>query len=345
LRVSASWKGEGATPTRCGERTDRPMAALTKRMTISSLRERLWPKSAQQREQHILGYLFLLPDLIGLGVFWIAPMIFLFYLSLHEWTGLSAATRIGFENYVELMHDELWWKSLRVTLVYLAAFVPLVVIVPLALAVLLNMQIRGRNWFRTGFFVPFAIPMVIAAVAWAFMLDPGFGVVNYILRGILHLPLIRELGWKLPGQMWLASRTQALPVVILVGIWKFVGFYMIIFLAGLQDIPTEYYEAAMIDGASTWRLFRDITVPLLRPVIMFVLLIAAFRAFQVFDQVYVMTSGGPFYATYTVMYFIYLKGFRFFRFGYAAAASVVLFAMILVFTLAQIRYVGLGEAE
>jgi len=321
------------------------MAALTKRMTLGSLKEKVWPKSAQEREQRVLGYLFLLPDLIGLAVFWIVPMAFLFYLSVHEWTGLSPATYVGLKNFAELMHDGLWWKSVRVTLVYLAAFVPLVVIVPLVLAVLLNTEIRGRNWFRTGFFVPFAIPMVIAAVAWAFMLDPGFGVVNYLLRGLLQLPLIRELGLKLPSQMWLASRTQALPVVIFVGIWKFLGFYMIIFLAGLQDIPAAYYEAAMIDGASSWRMFRDVTVPLLRPVIIFVVLIAAFRAFQVFDQVYVMTSGGPFYATYTVMYYIYQLGFRYFRFGYGAAASVLLFAMILVFTLAQVRYVGLGEAE
>jgi multiple sugar transport system permease protein len=321
------------------------MAALARRMNFGSLKEKIWPKSAEKREQHILGYLFLLPDLIGLGVFWIAPMIFLFYLSLHEWTALSAPTRIGLENYRELMGDGLWWKSVQVTIVYLAAFVPLVVIVPLVLAVLLNTEIRARNWFRTGFFVPYAIPMVIAAVAWAFMLDPGFGVVNYIIRAVLQLPLIREFGWKLPAQMWLASKSQALPVVIFVGIWKFVGFYMIIFLAGLQDIPAEYYEAAMIDGANAWQLFRDVTVPLLRPVITFVLLIAAFRAFQVFDQVYVMTSGGPFYATYTMMYFIYLKGFRFFRFGYAAAASVVMFGMILIFTLAQFRYMGLGQAD
>lgn len=321
------------------------MAASTERVTFGSLKEKIWPKSAQQREQRVLGYLFLLPDLIGLGVFWIAPMLFLFYLSVHEWTGLSPSTYIGLQNFAELMNDHVWWKSVRVTIVYLAAFVPLVVIVPLALAVLLNTEIRGRNLFRTGFFVPFVIPMVIAAVAWAFMLDPGFGVVNHLIREVLQLPVIRELGWELPHQMWLASTTQALPVVIFVGIWKFVGFYMIIFLAGLQDIPAQYYEAGMIDGAGSWRLFRDITVPLLRPVILFVLLIAAFRAFQVFDQVYVMTAGGPFYATHTMMYFIYLKGFRFFRFGYAAAASTVLFGMILIFTLAQFRYLGLGEAE
>jgi multiple sugar transport system permease protein len=321
------------------------MVVSTRGPTRRSFKERIWPKSAQEREQRVLGYLFLLPDLIGLGVFWILPMAFLFYISVHEWTGLSPASYVGLKNFVELMQDDLWWKSVRVTLVYLVAFVPLVVIVPLVLAVILNTQIRGRNWFRTGFFVPFAIPMVIAGVAWAFILDPGFGVVNYLVRGLLQLPLIKELGWKLPTQMWLGSRDQALPVVILVGIWKFVGFYMIIFLAGLQDIPAAYYEAAVIDGASPWRLFRDITVPLLRPVIIFVVLIAAFRAFQVFDQVYVMTAGGPFYATYTVMYYIYQLGFRFFRFGYAAAASVVLFAMILVFTLAQVRYVGLGEAE
>ena len=321
------------------------MAALSKRTNLASLRGKIWPKSAQEREQRILGYLFLLPDLIGLGVFWIAPMIFLIFISLHEWSALSPRTYIGLQNFAELMKDDIWWKSLRVTVVYMAAFVPLVVIVPLALAVVLNTKIRGRNAFRTGFFVPFAIPMVIAAVAWAFMLDPGFGVVNHLLRQVLQLPLIREFGWKLPGQMWLASRNHALWVVVFVGVWKFVGFYMIIFLAGLQDIPAEYYEAGMIDGASAWRLFRDITVPLLRPVIMFVLLIAAFRAFQVFDQVYVMTSGGPYYATHTVMYFIYLKGFRFFRFGYAAAASVVLLGIILVFTVAQVRTVGLGESR
>ncbi len=319
------------------------MSLSTNRLSVISIRAKIWPKSAQEREQRLLGYLFLLPDIIGLAIFWIAPMIFLFYLSLHEWTALSPRTYVGLNNFVELIQDDLWWKSVRVTIVYMAAFVPLVVIIPLALAVILNTQIRARYLFRTGFFVPFVIPMVIAAVAWTFMLDPAFGVVNYSIRQILDLPFLSHLGWELPHRMWLASTTQALPVIIFVGIWKFAGFYMIIFLAGLQDIPAEYYEAGMIDGAGSWRLFRDITVPLLRPVILFVLLIAAFRAFQVFDQVYVMTYGGPFYATYTVMYFIYERGFRFFRFGYAAAASTVLFGMILIFTLVQFRYLGLGE--
>lgn len=319
------------------------MVSLAERLAMTPLVAKIWPKSAQEREQRLVGYLFLLPDLVGLTVFWVLPLVFLLYLSLHEWTTLSPRTYVGLRNFAELMNDSLWWKSVRVTLTYLALYLPTMVGLSLGLAVILNSQIRAKNWFRTGFLVPFAIPMVIAGVIWAFMLNSSFGVVNYVLRQLLHLPVLSQLGWELPARMWLASTTQALPVIIFVGIWKSVGFYMIIFLAGLQEIPSEYYEAAKIDGASSLRLFRDITVPLLKPVIMFVVLISAFRAFQVFDQVFVMTHGGPYYATYTMMLFIYEKGFRFFRFGYAAAASVMLFAMVLVFALAQFRYLRIDS--
>jgi len=321
------------------------MSSLTKRVARVSVVTRLWPRSAQEREQGLVGYLFLLPDLIGLGVFWVAPMVFLFYLSLHEWTALSPMTYVGLQNFAELMKDDLWWKSVRVTLVYLGSYMPLVVVLSLLLAVLLNTRIRARNWFRTAFFVPYVIPTVIVGVIWAFMLDPSFGIVNYCFRQILQLPLLSQLGWQLPNQMWLASTTMALPAIIFVDIWKYVGFCMIIFLAGLQEIPAQYYEAAMIDGANSWQLFRDVTVPLLRPVILFVVMISAFRAFQVFDQVYVMTAGGPYYATYTMAFFIYERAFKFFRFGYAAAASTVLFVMILIFTIGQIRSLGTGAAE
>jgi multiple sugar transport system permease protein len=306
---------------------------------------RLWPKSADKREQRGLAGLFLLPDIIGLSVFWALPVLYLFVLSFCEWTGLGDRTYVGIQNYSDLYRDPLFWKSLRVTLTYFAAYVPLVVVCSLALAVLLNRQIRGRNWFRTAFFVPYALPMVIAGVIWVFMLDPAFGLFNYVLRQILDLPFLSQFGWELPNRMWLLSTTWALPVIIWVGLWKYVGFYMLLFLAGLQDIPPEYYEAAMIDGANSRRVFWDITLPLLRPVVFFVFLITAFRAFQVFGQVYVMTRGGPFNATYTTMYFIYEAGFRYYDFGYGAAASVVLFFMVLAFTLVQARFFGLRGAH
>jgi multiple sugar transport system permease protein len=310
------------------------MALLSRERTPIAFLKRIWPKPGLRREQWLVGYLFLLPDLLGLFVFWAAPMLFLFYLSFHEWTSLGPMTYVGPENFVTLVGDDVFWKSVKVTLIYLVGFAPSVVVLSLALAIVLNTKIKARNWFRTGYFVPYALPMVVAGVIWAFMLSPGFGIVNYVLR---------QLG--LPTRMWLSSVKDALPVVIWVGIWKRVGFYMILFLAGLQEIPEEYYEAAKIDGAHSWQLFRYITLPLLRPVLFFVVLIVGFRAFQVFDEIYVMTHGGPFRATYTLMYFIYERAFTFHRFGYAAAASVVLFAMAMLFTLVQMRYFGTGAVE
>lgn len=310
----------------------------------TSVFARIWPRSADLREQRVIGYLFVLPDILGLSVFWVLPVLALFYLSVQEWNALGAITYVGSKNFYNLFHDRRFWNSLRVTFAYFISYVPLVVASSLGLAVLLNRQIRGRNWFRLAFFVPFSIPMVIAGVIWVFMLDPGFGLVNYVIRQIMQLPVLNQLGWELPSQMWLTSTRWALPVVIWVGLWKFAGYYMLLFLAGLQEIPTEYYEAAMIDGANSRQLFRDITLPLLRPVIFFVVLITAFRAFQVFGQVYVMTRGGPFNSTYTTMYFIYEAGFRFYKFGYGAAASVVLFAIVLVFTLLQMKYFRYGKA-
>jgi multiple sugar transport system permease protein len=311
----------------------------------TSLIARIWPKSADEREQRGLAYIFLLPDALGLSIFWVLPVLYLIFLSFHEWTGLGDITPVGLQNYYNLYHDRLFRKSLGVTTAYFAAYVPLVVASSLGLAVLLNRQIRARNWFRTAFFLPYALPMVIAGVIWVFMLDPAFGLVNYVLRQILELPGLSQLGLELPSRMWLLSTRWALPVIIWVGLWKYVGFYMLLFLAGLQDIPVEYYEAAMIDGANGRQLFRDITLPLLRPVVFFVFLITAFRAFQVFGQVYVMTRGGPFNATYTTMYFIYEAGFRYYKFGYGAAASVVLFVIVLAFTLVQTRFFGLRGAH
>jgi len=209
---------------------------------------------------------------------------------------------------------------------YTFSFVPLLYVCSLGLALLVNAKLHFTGLFRMAYFLPFMFSLAISSVVWTLLLDERLGPVNV------------ALGWVgIDGQPWLGSEKLALASVVMVTLWQGVGFGMIIFLAGLQDIPASYYEAAVVDGAGAWRRFISITMPLLKPTTAFVLVISFISALQVFDPIYIMTQGGPANSTTTAVFYIYQQGFKFLQFGYASALSVVLFAIILVFTLVQLR--------
>ncbi|MCL6591488.1 MAG: sugar ABC transporter permease [Firmicutes bacterium] len=262
------------------------------------------------------------------GVFVLSPIVFVLLLSFHKWSVLETIRIfIGLDNYCELFHDLRFWNAVWNTARYTLGTVPLTIIISLGLALAVNSKIRGRIFFRGVYFLPAISSMAIVAIIWAFLLDPDIGIVSYYMR---------LLGVKTYG--WLRSPIWAMPAVIGVGIWKNIGFYMVIFLAGLQSIPDTYYEAAKIDGAGTWQQFKNVTLPLLMPTTMFVVIISIIASFQVFDQVYVMTRGGPLYSTETLVQYIYYHGFETFKMGYASSVACVWFIIILIFTAMQLKY-------
>jgi len=206
--------------------------------------------------------------------------------------------------------------------------------ISLGMAVLLRRRSRANGFFRTVYFMPVAMSLVVAGVIWRFMFDPGNGLINTLLETA-----------GLPTSKWTGSVQTAMLSVIIVSVWKSAGYFMIILLAGIEDIPRDYIEAAQIDGANHWQTFRHIVMPLLKPTSFFVIVIVMINSLQVFDQIYVMTRGGPAYATYTTLIYMYDKAFRQWNFGYAAAMSVTLFGLILILTLIQVRYFRSGEVR
>ncbi len=270
------------------------------------------------------AWLFLLPSLIGTFLFWIFPAIGSLGFSLFSWDMISSPEFSGFKNFLELARDPVFRKALFNTLFYTVVSVPLALAVSLGLALLMNRAIRGITIFRTLYFLPVVSSMVAVAIVWRWMFNKDYGVINSFLS-LFGLPAID----------WLGSTTWAMPAVILMSIWKEIGYFMVIFLAGLQSLPRDLYEAAELEGASSWQKFWRITFPLLSPTTFFALIIALISAFQVFDQVYVMTEGGPSDATLTVVYYLYKQGFQYFRVGYAATIALVLFLIIMAVTLVQ----------
>lgn len=270
--------------------------------------------------------IFLAPSLVALLAFAIGPMVGTFWVSLQEWNLIRPAEYVGFANYRELWHDEDFRKALRNTLYYLVGYLPLVTAGGLGLAVLLNRRVRGTNLFRAMYFLPVVTSWVVVSLLWKWLLNPNDGLVNWLLG---------RVGIDGPG--WWTSPTWSMPSVILASAWKDLGFVMVILLAGLQTIPEPLYEAARIDGAGGWRMFRSITLPLLTPSLFFVLVISLINGFQVFDQVWVMTEGGPLSSSTVVVEQIVKNTFDYGRAGYASAQSIVLFVIILVVTAAQLR--------
>lgn len=286
-------------------------------------------RTARMRVKHSQGLaaaLFLVPSLIPLAAFTLLPMATSAVLSLYRWDLLRPPKFVGLDNYQTLLADPLVGDAVRHTLLFIAGYLPLVYAAGLLVALGLNRPIRAAGLFRTVYFLPVVTSWVVVAFIWKWLLNPQDGIVDYLLG---------RLGIHGPG--WWADPNWALPAVILASAWKDVGFVAVILLAGLQAIPQELYDAASVDGAGALGRFRHVTIPLLSPATFFVLVISLINSFQVFDQVWVMTGGGPAGATSVVVEQIVKNAFAYGRVGYASALSWCLFAAILLVTLAQTR--------
>jgi len=285
--------------------------------------------NALSLREAVTAWTFVSPSLVLLLIFTAAPLLFALYLSFHSWNLLEPAKPfVALRHYIDLAGDSLFWNAAKNTAVY-SLYVPVTMALALAVAMLLNRRIKGVALLRAIFFLPYITSFVAISIVWQWMYDPDFGLFNWAL-GLVGLG-------PFP---WLNSPTTALMALILMAVWIHIGFQMVIFLAGLQAIPNELYEAATIDGAGTWRKFWRITLPLLRPTTFFVLVTSIIGSFQVFTFVYVMTEGGPLHATDVIVYHIYQNAWQFLRMGYASAMSWVLFAVIFLITLLQFRLLG-----
>ncbi len=270
--------------------------------------------------------LFLSPFLLFFGVFLLYPIGYGFYISLTKWDLLTPPQWVGLDNYRRLLHNTLFEKSLRNTLFFVALNVPLSVVIPLALAMLVDTPVLGRTFFRSAFTTPLMMSVTTVGLLWVWFLNPTFGVINHYLD---------MLG--LPKQYWLTQTPWSLVAIVIATVWWQTGFNLVLFLAGLQDIPEDLYDAAKVDGAGTWSLFRNITLPGMRATLLFVTATTIIGSFRVFGQVYVMTNGGPADGSRTIVYHIYQTGFQNFRMGGASAVAWVLFFIVAIFTLIQFR--------
>jgi putative chitobiose transport system permease protein len=275
-----------------------------------------------------IPYLFLLPALLVLilTVFYPAIQAFALSFTRYEYDLTQTPQWIGLGNFQRLAKDKVFWQTIGNTLLYLVGVVPILVVAPLGLAILVNRKIRGINWFRLSFYAPVIISMVIAGIAWRAM---------YADTGILN-QILRNIGLE-KGIPWLTSPQLALWSVMVVTIWKGLGYYMVIYLAGLQSIPQEIYEAAAIDGSDRWRKHLDITLPLMRPYLFLVAVISAISATKVFEEVYIMTQGGPRNSSKTVVYYIYERAFNDLDISYACAIGLVLFLAILILSILNLK--------
>lgn len=289
--------------------------------------------TGQQRRNAFVGYLFISPAIVGLFLFVLYPMVTSLYHSFTDWNGLTPATWIGLENYRFMFtQDPVFWTSLRVTVIWVLISVPVIMAAGLGLAVLVNRALTGVKIYRTIFYLPVVLPAVAVLTLWKYIYDPIYGLANQVLS-FLHLPTSK----------WLGDAQVALPAILLVGVWS-VGGTMMIFLAGLQAVPEELYEAAKVDGASAARRFLQITLPMLGPILLLQLMLQLNGAFQTFNQVAILTKGGPGTSTNLLMYKIYQDGFADFlsapQLGYASAEVWVLFAMVIIVTVAMLRLTG-----
>jgi len=281
---------------------------------------------SRRAKDNLVGLVFIGPQLIGMLAFVIGPMVYAIGLSLYRWDLLSPPTFVGLGNYAEMIQNETFWKVMRNTSYYTLGYMALNILTALGAALALN-RIRGKVFFRTLFFMPVVTSAIAVSLIWLWMLNPQFGVVNTFLRG---------LGIAEPPR-WFASTAWAMPGVILMSAWWNLGYNMVILLAGLQSIPESLYEAAMLDGASHTQRFTNVTLPMLTPTLFFVVVVTFIGSFQVFDQIFIMTNGGPADATRVMVMYIYSLGFQRFDMGLAAAVAMVLFAILLVMTLVQFR--------
>lgn len=279
-----------------------------------------------QRRQNMIGWLFVLPSLLAFTLFMFLPILLGFWYSLTDYTGLSKDySFIGIQNYLDLFGDRYFKVSIKNNVIYAVLYSVFTMLISLVLATFLNRLTRLRKLFRTVFFLPYISSMVSVAIIWKMIFNASDGPLNAILK---------QIGIANPPK-WLASTDWALYAVIIVSVWKFCGYYMLIFLAGLQNIPDSLYESAALDGASAWQRYFHITLPMISPTVFLNLILITISSFQVFDLINIMTQGGPGMSTNVLAYRIYYEGFQRSHMGYASAIAYFLFAIILVITLFQ----------
>lgn len=284
--------------------------------------------------RRLSAYGFIAPSVVILGVFMAWPMIWSLRTSFYDASQFAPPAFVGLGNYRKLLSDATFRGDLVNTLEYAAVVTPVSVGLALVFALMLHRRMRGRSFFRAAIFLPAVLSLGVMGIAWDFVLDPNIGVLP---RWLQHAGL--SLGNGVNDPTW------AMVYVMFVGVWKNAGFYMVMYLAGLGTIPRDFYEAAAIDGAGPWARFRHITWPLLSNTTLFVFVIAAIASLQAFDQIFVMTRGGPFFKTETLVYLVYRKGFTDFEFGYASAVAWVLVALVFVISLVQNFYFGRRQVK
>lgn len=292
------------------------------------------PQTKQKRilkkgtRETLIAYSFLAPNFIGFAIFTLVPVLFAFILAFTKWDGVNPMQFIGIDNFTRMVGDKYFREAFLHTIVYVIGTVPLTLVCSLSLAILLNQKIFARNFFRTVSFFPYVASLVAVAAVWNMLFSPDKGPVNQLLAafGMENLP------------RWAAGKDTAMLTVVLFSVWKNMGYYMIIFLAGLQGVNPELYEAASLDGANRWKQFRNVTIPQLGPTTFFVTIMVVIQSFKVFDQVYMITQGGPGTSTLVLVYQIYNEAFVGTpEYGYSSAISMILFAMVLVVTIIQFR--------
>ncbi len=292
-------------------------------------------ETLRQMRKNWTAYLFLAPGLLHFAVFTVFAVSFAFYISFHKWNIIQPDKPfVGIDNYLRLFQDPRFLRAVTNTLTFLVG-VPLNLAFGLAVALLLNTKVRGQAIYRTLFYIPVVTPLVVSSIIWKWVYQGDYGLLNYYL---LKFGII---GHKI---VWLANPDLALPALIVMGIWAGTGIPMVIYLAGLQSIPQEMYDAAMVDGANSWQRLLYITIPLLRPTTFFLFVTNIIYTFQIFTEVYIMTNGGPLNRTTTIGYYLYVSAFRELDMGYATAMAFVLFAMIFGFTLLQWKFTR-GDVE
>lgn len=289
-------------------------------------------REKRRRDETVAALICLLPAAVILLVFSVIPILVSAFLSLVDWRGAgSPRTFVGLAQYGELFRTPEFWNSVKVTVLYAAGVTVFGLVAGLAVALGLSGRVRGRAVWRSVYFVPAVTSTVAAGIVWTYLFDPSGGLINRWL-GVIGVS----------GPAWLTDPSWALPAVIAVGVWKRLGFNMLIYLAGLQSVPDQYYEAVAVDGAGPWAKFRFITWPLLSPTTWLLTIMSMIDSFQVFDQVFVMTSGGPMGATEVLGLYLYRQGFNLFHLGFASAIGWVIFVFVFVATVIQWRVSGMG---
>ena len=298
------------------------MATISAPTTVTAKRRRL------PHRRQLLGFLFVLPAVLFTLLFFIFPLIMTGWMSLHDWPLLGIPEFLGLDNYADLVADKQFWASLWFTTKYTLLVTPPIFILAFMLALLVNLPLRGVGIYRTAYFIPVVIGLGASSLLWVWLLNDRVGIVNGVLLdlGIIKTPLV-----------WLANKNLALIAIIVSVVWKTVGFTMILLLAGMQAIPDELYQAAMVDGASYWARLTQITMPLLRRTFALALILSVIGSYLAFDQFYIMTRGGPQNQTITAVYWIFNNSFTYFKMGYGSALSIVLLVILTLLSLVQLR--------